>query len=81
MLLMLFFTIQSICFVPKTKYFCFQVHLISSKFKGNNSVIRWAVFPADSGDYFSNITAMVMSLSESNILNLKIEPFPSLKFC
>ncbi|GMN34987.1 hypothetical protein TIFTF001_005021 [Ficus carica] len=46
-----------------------QVHLMNSKVKGNYSLIRWAVFPAESADYFSNTTAMniILRLKEHHL--------------
>uniref|UniRef100_A0A5B6YW79 Putative aspartic proteinase-like protein 2 n=1 Tax=Davidia involucrata TaxID=16924 RepID=A0A5B6YW79_DAVIN len=35
-----------------------QVHLLNFTSKGNDSLIGWAVLPAGSADYFSNVTAM-----------------------
>ncbi|XP_059659326.1 aspartic proteinase 36-like [Cornus florida] len=35
-----------------------QVHLLNFTSKGNDSLIRWAILPAGSADYFSNATAI-----------------------
>ncbi|KAH0671494.1 hypothetical protein KY289_025987 [Solanum tuberosum] len=35
-----------------------QVHLMNFSTKGNDSLIRWAIFPAGSADYMSHTTAM-----------------------
>ncbi|KAA8531614.1 hypothetical protein F0562_006323 [Nyssa sinensis] len=35
-----------------------QVHLLNFTSKGNDSLIKWAILPAGSADYFSNATAM-----------------------
>ncbi|XP_043713676.1 aspartic proteinase 36-like [Telopea speciosissima] len=35
-----------------------QVHLLNFTSKGNDSLIRWAIFPAGSANYISNSTAM-----------------------
>ncbi|KAJ4963435.1 hypothetical protein NE237_023374 [Protea cynaroides] len=35
-----------------------QVHLLNFTGEGNDSLIRWAIFPAGSADYISNSTAM-----------------------
>ena len=53
--------------------FCFQVHLIDLKVNGNYSLVRWAVFPAESSDYFSNTTAMVNLLFIVGIYELENE--------
>ncbi|XP_040992292.1 aspartic proteinase 36-like isoform X3 [Juglans microcarpa x Juglans regia] len=37
-----------------------QVHLLNFTPDGNDSLIRWAIFPADSSNYISNATAMNM---------------------
>lgn len=36
-----------------------QVQLMYFKSEGNNSLTRWAIYPAGSASYFSNATAMV----------------------
>ncbi|PON54240.1 Aspartic peptidase [Parasponia andersonii] len=64
-----------------------QVHLMSLKVEGNYSLIRWAVFPAKSSEYFSNTTAMSMILrlkehhmqlpekfGSYQLVELKVEP-------
>ncbi|PSS21247.1 Aspartic proteinase-like protein [Actinidia chinensis var. chinensis] len=35
-----------------------QVHLLNFTAKGNDSLIRWAIRPAESAEYFTNATAM-----------------------
>ncbi|KAH7523701.1 hypothetical protein FEM48_Zijuj06G0039700 [Ziziphus jujuba var. spinosa] len=64
-----------------------QVHLMNFTNEGNNSLIRWAIFPAESADYFSNTTAMsiILRLREHRmqlpekfggyqLVELKVEP-------
>lgn len=48
-----------------------QVHLMNFSMKGNDSLIRWAIFPAGSADYMSNATAMeIISRLAGNRLHL-----------
>ncbi|KAL2514785.1 Eukaryotic aspartyl protease family protein [Forsythia ovata] len=46
-----------------------QVHLMNFTSKGNDSLIRWAIFPAESDDYIANATAMdiIAKLNESRV--------------
>lgn len=37
----------------------FQVKLLNFTARGNDSLIRWAILPAGSAEYFTNATAMV----------------------
>ncbi|KAK6939687.1 Xylanase inhibitor, C-terminal [Dillenia turbinata] len=39
-----------------------QIHLLNFTSKGNESFIRWAIFPAESADYISNATALSIIL-------------------
>jgi hypothetical protein len=45
--------------VPIIMNIWFQVRLLNFTPNGNESLIRWAIFPAGSSDYISNATAMV----------------------
>ncbi|KAK4349230.1 hypothetical protein RND71_031985 [Anisodus tanguticus] len=48
-----------------------QVHLMNFSTKGNDSLIRWAIFPAGSADYMPNATAMeIISRLDGNSLHL-----------
>ncbi|KAL2488159.1 Eukaryotic aspartyl protease family protein [Forsythia ovata] len=46
-----------------------QVHLMNFTSKGNDSLIRWAIFPAESDEYIANATAMdiIAKLNESRV--------------
>ncbi|XP_027107629.2 aspartic proteinase 36-like [Coffea arabica] len=46
-----------------------QVHLLNFTSKGNDSLIRWAIYPAGSADFMSNATAMdiISRLAENRV--------------
>ncbi|XP_010277145.1 PREDICTED: aspartic proteinase-like protein 2 [Nelumbo nucifera] len=46
-----------------------QVHLLNFSSKGNDSIIRWAIFPAESADYIPNPVAMsiIVQLTEHHM--------------
>ncbi|KAJ8762585.1 hypothetical protein K2173_008024 [Erythroxylum novogranatense] len=48
----------------------FQVHVLNSTLSGDNYLVRWAIFPAESSDYISYHTAMdiILRLREHRVL-------------
>ncbi|KAJ8762492.1 hypothetical protein K2173_007931 [Erythroxylum novogranatense] len=46
-----------------------QVHMLNSTLSGDNYLVRWAIFPAESGDYISKNTAMdiILRLMEHRV--------------